>query len=257
MRIVIPMAGKSERFFRAGYEIPKMLLPVGNKRLIEAIVNLFDPSRDSYVFVVARTADEHFGISRFLKTLNISSTIFTLPSHSLGPLYSLLAIAEYLPPDEEVIITYCDFLLQWKYHEFLAKVQEGEYDGGIPSFRGFHPASLGTTYYAYLQVNEQNEFLELREKMPFTEYRMQEHASTGTYYFKKWKYLTEYGQQIIDAKLKVGNEYYPSVLYNVMREHGKKILVFEVEKFICLGTPEDYEQYRFWRAVFLPEKKNI
>ena len=42
------------------------------------------------------------------------------------------------------------------------------YDGGIPSFKGFHPASFGDTLYAYMRVNSNDEMLELREKKCFT-----------------------------------------------------------------------------------------
>ena len=78
---------------------------------------------------------------------------------------------------------------------------------------------------------------------------MEEHASTGTYYFKKWRYFVDFGRELIWRELKAGKEYYPSLIYNLMQQAGLRSLVYEVEKFICLGTPQDYREYQFWEGL--------
>jgi len=250
MKIVIPMAGKSRRFFEAGYTLPKMLLPVGGRTMIEEIVDLFNAENDNYLFVISESDNKKYNLSKFLRTVSVNKSIYIIKSHNLGPAYSLLQISDKISPKEEVIVNYCDFLLEWDYPSFLRKVREWSYSGGLVSFKGFHPASLGNTYYAYMRVNDRNELLELREKICFSDNRVEEHASTGTYYFKKWEYVLRFGRKLIDNSIKAGNEYYPSLIYNYMNDAGLKSLVFEADKFICLGTPEDYEQYKFWFDFF-------
>lgn len=251
MNIVIPMAGKSTRFFEAGYTVPKPLLPVGAKTMIEQVVDLFDPAHDKFLFIVGEHDAQKFAMAKFLEALPISKEVHVIEDHDLGPTYSLLQIANTLDPTCEVIVSYCDFLMDWDYPEFLQQVREGAHDGGLPSFKGFHPASLGDVFYAYMRVNENNELLELREKTPFTADRMNEHASTGMYYFKQWQYVTEFGRAAMDNGLRASNnESYPSLLYNLMNAKGLKSLVVQVKKFICLGTPADYEQYKFWYDIF-------
>lgn len=252
MNIVVPMAGKSRRFFEAGYTLPKALLPVGRKTMIEQVVDLFDTAHDKFFFIVSESDAEKFKIAQFLRSLQVSKEICTIPDHDLGPTYSLIAIKDRLNPNDEVIVNYCDFLMEWDYSEFLQRLREGDYDGGIPSFRGFHPASLGDTYYAYMRVNDKNELLELREKAPFTNDRVREHASTGTYYFKRWQYVIDFGKKALDEGLGAGSnhECYASLLYNLMTKAGLRSLVVPVKKFICLGTPKDYEEYKFWYEYF-------
>lgn len=61
-------------------------------------------------------------------------------------------------------------------------------DGAISAYKGFHPHMLGSTNYAF--IREDNQWmLEIKEKEPFTDNRMQEYASDGTYYFRKGDFV--------------------------------------------------------------------
>ena len=51
MKVVIPMSGMSSRFSVAGYEIPKYMIEIDSKRVIEHIVNLY-PSDSEFIFIV-------------------------------------------------------------------------------------------------------------------------------------------------------------------------------------------------------------
>lgn len=254
MQIVIPMAGRSERYFKAGYTLPKALLPVGKQTMIEAVVDCFDPKRDEFLFIINQDDEAHFGLGTSLGRLPINKRVaqVVLPDPPKGPVHTMLEVKDLIPAGQEIIVNYCDFLMTWDYKYFLKKIHDGNYDGGIPSFRGFQPASLGTTFYAYMHVDENNEFLELKEKGSFTDNRMQEHASTGTYYFKRWEYVLKYGGAMFaSGSLPPGlKELYPSLLFNPMHDAGLRTLVYEVDKFICLGTPEDYREYTYWHDVF-------
>jgi len=41
---------------------------------------------------------------------------------------------------------------------------------------------------------------------------------------------------------------------NLLKEK-KNILNFEVDNFICLGTPKDYEEFMSWKNYFLKSYK--
>ena len=51
MKVVIPMSGMSSRFAAAGYDIPKYLIEVDGKKVIEHIVNLY-PEDSDFVFII-------------------------------------------------------------------------------------------------------------------------------------------------------------------------------------------------------------
>lgn len=254
MNIVITMAGHSRRFTEAGYAGPKGLLNVGNKPMIEHVINMFDLESCKYFIVVNNQQVKHTqGLEDYLSNLAPRVQITVVDSHELGPVYSSLQI-EGIEDDDEVIVTYCDFIVEWNYPLFLRHIRGS--DGAIVSFRGFHPASFGNTYYAYLRVDGQNNMLELREKLSFTDKREDEHASAGIYYYKNWGLFKSYGEAYLEKGTNELPEVYASLLYNDMVDNGLEVIVHEANKFICLGTPSDLEQYQFWWSYFKIDRKS-
>ena len=254
MNIIIPMAGSSSRFYAAGYIEPKALLPVGDKKMIEHVINMFDPNTCKYYIVVnSEQVAAYPDLKKTLKKLAISVQIIVIEKHSLGPVYSALQV-KGISSDEEIIVSYCDFFVQWDYSLFLRQVY-GQ-DGCVVSFKGFHPASFGDTHYAYMKVKN-NQMVELREKKSFTSDRTSEYASTGIYYFKEYSVFIQYSKKLLKDENSILPEAYVSLLFNDMVADGLSVVVYDVNKFICLGTPSDYEQYQFWWKYFTSKQKSL
>jgi hypothetical protein len=216
---------------------------------------MFSPT-DEFIFVCNR---DHLKNKRYLEMLkNIAQhySIIEIAPHELGPVHTALQAAEAIKNKEEpIIISYCDFTAQWNYKRFLMKA--AQYDGAIASFRGFQAASFGDTYYAYMKANDRLELEELREKRSFTDERWDEHASTGVYYLDSWNTFESYGSRIMEVKPEGLKEYYASLIYDPMLKDGKKVCLFEVEKFICWGSPEDLAEYVFWSEYLSRDIKEI
>ena len=53
MQIVIPMSGFGERFRQAGYDVPKPLIEVNGKCIIEYIIDMF-PGETDFIFICNR-----------------------------------------------------------------------------------------------------------------------------------------------------------------------------------------------------------
>ena len=254
MNIIIPMAGNSSRFYAAGYLEPKALLPVGDCKMIEHVINMFDPNICKYHIVVnSEQLAAYPNLKKTLKQLATNIKIVVIEKHGLGPVHSALQV-KGLRSDEEIIVSYCDFFVQWNYPLFLRQVY-GQ-DGCVVSFRGFHPASFGDTHYAYMKVDN-NQMIELQEKKSFTNERSSEHASTGIYYFKKYSIFKKYSTKLLEEGSTNLPEAYVSLLFNDMVADGLSVSVYDVNKFICLGTPDDYEQYQFWWKYFSSNQQNF
>jgi bifunctional N-acetylglucosamine-1-phosphate-uridyltransferase/glucosamine-1-phosphate-acetyltransferase GlmU-like protein len=176
-------------------------------------------------------------------------TVHPIPEHKLGPVHAVLQICEALDSGEAVIVNYSDFFCLWDYGEFLFDLQKRELEGCVPSYRGFHPHSGGTTNYAYLRERD-GELLEIREKQPFTTEKTEEFASTGTYYFKTVGLMRTYFEKLISENISVNGEFYASSAFDLMAKDGLKVGVYEVSHFMQWGTPEDFEEYVFWSDAF-------
>ena len=54
MKVVVPMSGMSSRFGTAGYTIPKYLIEVDGKTVIEHIIDLYPKDETDFIFIVNR-----------------------------------------------------------------------------------------------------------------------------------------------------------------------------------------------------------
>lgn len=249
MKIVIPMTGQGSRFKAAGYQVLKPLIEVDGKPIIEHVVNLF-PGEKDFIFICTKEHLANIPNLQFtLKRIAPEGKIVTIESHKKGPVYAVEKIVNLLPDDEEVIVNYCDFSTYWNYGDFLKHTRGRHADGAIPSYRGFHPHMLGSTNYAFMRHSGQW-MSEIREKQPFTNNRMQEFASNGTYYFRKGEYVKRYFRKLMDEDVNLNGEYYVSLIYNLMVRDGLRVSVYEIQHMLQWGTPEDVEEYNYWSKYF-------
>lgn len=261
MHIIVPMSGLGTRFKNNGYTVPKPLIMVEGKPMIQHVIELF-PGENKFTFICNKSHldDQSLNLANTLKLIkpecNIVSYDFSV-DHLRGPVPAVLAAAEFIDDEEQVIVSYCDYSTKWNYGAFLSKTGSSGVDGAIACYRGFHPHMLGTDNYAFCKTNDRNELIEIREKLPFTSVRMNEFASNGTYYFKTGKIVKKYFKQLVDCNIRVGDEYYVSMVYNLMQTDGLTTTIFEIEKMLQWGTPKDLEEYMIWSNYFLHRKDNF
>ena len=58
MQIIIPMSGFGERFRRAGYSIPKPLIEVDGKPIIQHVIEMF-PGEEKFIFICKKSSYKH------------------------------------------------------------------------------------------------------------------------------------------------------------------------------------------------------
>ena len=82
------MSGMSSRFSAAGYTIPKYLIEVDGKKVIEHIVDLY-PKDSDFVFIINEKHKEETDIVNILEKLVTKKEIVTIPRHKKGPVFSI------------------------------------------------------------------------------------------------------------------------------------------------------------------------
>lgn len=264
MQIVIPMSGFGERFRKAGYQVPKPLIPVDGKPIIAHVVDMF-PGESDFTFIVNKEHldTEEFALEATLLELVPDAKIVAIDPHKLGPINAVMQTIEYLDPNKPTIVNYCDFTCLWDWGNFKNFVLENNLEGCLPSYRGFHPHSLGTTNYAYIKEVD-GKFQDIQEKQPFTSNRMNEYASSGTYYFSSAALMRDSFEYVIENDLNVNGEYYVSMAYKYLAETQAKTFVYPLQHFMQWGTPEDLVEYEGWSSIFsklitpeLPANQNV
>ncbi|WP_404452346.1 NTP transferase domain-containing protein [Virgibacillus necropolis] len=248
MKIVIPMSGRGNRFLQAGYTDPKPLIKMDGKPIIEHVVNMF-PGETDFLFICSNDHLETTNMKKVLTRIAPRGKIVGIDPHKKGPVFAVSKVFEELDDREEVIVNYCDFSCYWDYDNFLRITRERNADGAIPAYKGFHPHMLGSTNYAF--IRESHQWLqEIKEKEPFTDNRMEEYASSGTYYFKKGSYVKKYFTELMEKGIHLHDEYYVSLTYNLLQKDGLKTSIYEIQHMLQWGTPQDVEEYNLWSAYF-------
>lgn len=257
MQIVIPMSGFGQRFIDAGYKDPKPLIKIDGKPIIEHVVNLF-PGEENFIFICNSDHLANTKMREILQSIAPKGKIFEIVPHKKGPVYAVSEVFEHINDDEEVIVNYCDFSTYWDYQDFLKHTRDRNADGAIPSYKGYHPHMLGTTNYAFIR-DEKQWMLEIKEKEPFTNNRMQEYASNGTYYFKSGTLVKKYFKELMDKDINLKGEYYVSLIYNLLVKDKLTVSIYEIQHMLQWGTPADVEEYNMWSNLFrrLNEKPSV
>lgn len=247
MKVIIPMAGTGNRFVEKGYNSPKPLIKVNNKRIIEYILDPFD-DEDEIVFICNEQHIQTTDMNSVLKELRPNSTIVSMPNHKLGPVYTVKPFYDLINDDEEVMVSYCDNAFVWDKQLFVNHVQNNNYDGCILTHTGLHPHTLNSTKMAFLKT--QNDLLlEIKEKECYTDDPLSEHASTGAYYFRKGSLLKKYFDLLIETNLNHNGEYYVTLVYNLLVKDNLRIGYFDTEFVTVFGTPEEVESFEAWQTI--------
>jgi NDP-sugar pyrophosphorylase family protein len=244
------MSGFGERFRRAGYTLPKPLIEIDGKPIIAHVIDMF-PGEKDFIFICNQDHLENpdYQMEETLKRYCPSGKIVGIPAHKLGPIYAVRQIEHLIDADRPVIINYCDFTCYWNWLHFKGFVTDSQCAGAIPAYKGFHPHTLGSTNYAYMR--EQNGWvLDIQEKQPYTDNRMEEYASSGTYYFASGTLMVQALRDTMDQDLNIAGEYYVSLAYKTMLAAQLPIAVYPLQHFMQWGTPQVVAEYLGWSKAF-------
>jgi NDP-sugar pyrophosphorylase family protein len=249
IQLIIPMSGVGKRFIDAGYADTKPLIVVDGKPIIQHVVEMFNSPND-VIFICNEIHLRNTNMIEILKLISPNCRIFSVSNDTRkGPVDAVYQIAEHIDDDREVIVSYCDYGTYWDYDKFLKETRESNSDGAIACYTGFHPHMLGSDNYAFVKM-EDGRAVAIQEKKPFTDNKMAELASNGTYYFKTGRIVKDKFKELIDLNHSINNEFYVSLVYNLLIKDGLLVTTFLIENMLQWGTPYDLEIYNSWSKFF-------
>ena len=249
-QIIIPMSGFGERFRRKGYDIPKPLIPVEGRPIIAHVLDMF-PGEKNFILICNREHldNGNYRMEEIIREYSPHARIESIEPHKKGPIHAVQQVEALIDPEAPSIVNYCDFTCYWDWSRFKKFVADSQCAGAVPAYKGFHPHSLGKTNYAYL-LESGGWVKGIREKQPWTDNRMEEYASSGTYYFASGKLMLEAFRSTVQNNLHVSGEYYVSLAYRHLLENGLPVAVHPLQHFMQWGTPEDLEEYNNHSRTF-------
>lgn len=248
-QLIIPMSGIGRRFIDSGYVDPKPLIIVDGKPIIQHVVEIFDNPTD-VIFICNEMHLRDTNMREILVSISSNCKIISVPNEDRrGPVDAINKIFDIINNDDEHIISYCDYGTEWDYDQFLNEIRKNNSDGAIACYTGFHPHMLGSDNYAFVKIDD-SRVIKVQEKKPFTNNKMSEMASNGTYYFKNGKILKKYFKELVELNMSLNGEYYVSLVYNLLIKDGLLVTTFLIKNMLQWGTPYDLENYKGWSEYF-------
>lgn len=249
IHLLIPMSGQGTRYHKAGYNVPKPLVPVSGRTMIERVLENF-PLDWPCTFVMA---ENHLKteLPQELRRLRPNAHVNAVPVHSEGPLKAIEKGLEFIPDDEPVLVNYCDYGMVWDAKQFERFVEQTKCDACLISYIGFHAHYLNPQTYAYSRLKGER-VVEVKEKGSFTNNREAEYASSGGYYFKSAKLLREAIKFQREKDIRVNGEFYTSLTVQALLQMkpNAHVRVFEIPGFFQWGTPQDLWRFEYWEKTF-------
>jgi len=247
MKIIVPMAGTGARFVAAGYTEPKPLITVGDRRIIDYIVGMFSAD-DEFVFICNNNHLASTDMREHLERVAPGCKIVGMDAHKLGPVFTVAHAFNLIGDEEEVIVTYCDNPYLWNYADFKQFVRNEKLDGCVLTHSGFHPHTLANTKMAFLKEKE-GRLVEIKEKECYTDTPQNEHASTGTYYFRRGQDVKKYFTSLMEKGINYNGEHYVTLVYNLLVEDGLQVGYYDTPYVMVFGTPEEVAQHEAWLTI--------
>ena len=249
-RVVIPMSGLGSRFVRAGYAAPKPLIEVHGRPMIEWVLRMF-PGVEDPIFICRREHIQTTPMRAILERLKPKGQVVVIEGAKLGPVDAILNAIGSVPADDPVVVSYCDYYMQWDFQAFLAKMSKLGAAGSVPCYTGFHPHLLpARNLYACCRVDSRDRLLEIREKFTFDPDKSKALHSPGVYYFDSGSRLETYARRLVEANDSLGGEFYVSMIYNHMIRDALPVFANAIVSHFCQwGVPEDLHEYLYWTEI--------
>jgi RpiB/LacA/LacB family sugar-phosphate isomerase len=226
--LVLPIAGKAQRFIDAGYLMPKPLILAKGKHVIDWSLESIDTSDCNLIFIVRLDHIYNFSIDKILKQkFGDDISIVTVDYVTQGALETCTLAERYIDNELPLYIYTPDvyFLPQFK-----PDCISSDTDGFLLTFQANSPD------HSYADIGAGGNVTRVVEKEVISE-----HANVGLYYFKTGKMFLQYAWEAISNGLLIKGEYYIAPIYNYMIRDGLKVTACDTEKMHILGTPATFE----------------
>jgi dTDP-glucose pyrophosphorylase len=231
------MAGRGSRFSTSGYFLPKPLLAVHGRPMIEVIIENLRPSAPHrFIFVCQRDHLENYDLAASLRAAGTNSEIVPIENVTEGAACTVLLAERFIDNDGALMIANCDQYVSFSIDDYLAKMANGAFDGFIMTMTANDPK------WSFIRFNKSHEVIEVVEKIVVSN-----EATVGIYNFSSGHDFVQAAHEMIARNDRTNNEFYVAPVYNYLLKKGRRIGFLNIGSdrngMYGLGVPEDLEYF--------------
>ena len=226
MKIIVPMAGMGKRMRPHTLTVPKPLIPIAGKpivqRLVEDIAKVVGEPVSEVAFIVGRFgAEVEQSLVKIAESVGAQGTIH-YQDEPLGTAHAILCAQSAL--SGPVVVAFADTLFKADF------TLDTSADGTIWVQRVEDPRPFGV-----VKLGEEGQITELIEK---PQEFVSDLAIIGIYYFRDGDYLKRELQYLLDNDIKDKGEYQLTNALENMKNQGAKFIPGRVTEWLDCGNKD-------------------
>lgn len=226
MRIIIPMAGMGKRMRPHTLTVPKPLVPIAGKpivqRLVEDIAKVCGGQIEEIAFIIGNFGKEvENKLVEIAKSVGAKGTIH-YQQEALGTAHAIYCAKDALKGN--VVVAFADTLFKADFKLDTSK------DGIIWVQKVEDPRPFGV-----VKLNSNGEITDFVEK---PETFVSDLAIIGIYYFKDGEYLKKEIEYLLDNNIKDKGEYQITNALDNMQKKGTKFVPGKVTEWLDCGNKD-------------------
>ena len=221
------MAGIGSRFIESGYSLPKPLIKIFGKPMIQHVVDSLNIDAN-YTFLVQKDHYVKYHLQDVLDDIAPGCNVIEVDGVTDGAARTVLLAKDIINNDTPLVIANSDQVVVWDSLVFKSLLAS---QGVVATFPANDPK------WSYVKT-EDGVVIEVAEKIVISN-----EATVGIYGWQKGSDFVKYAEQMIDKDIRTNNEFYIAPVYNEAILDGKKIISYPVDEMHGIGTPEDMNNY--------------
>lgn len=237
LNIVVPMAGAGSRFAKAGFKMPKPLIPVRGIPMIRLVIENIRPQRDHrFIFIVQEAHDIEYGLEQqLLKWAGNNTAVVRVNRLTDGAACTVLVAEHLFDSSNPLMIVNSDQWVDVSIEDYLRRSDDFQ-DGLIMTMQANNPK------WSFVGLTPEGTVTHVVEKEVISDM-----ATVGIYNFARGADFVSGAKDMIAANERVNGEFYVAPVYNRLIRKGAQVGVFsigsEANGMYGLGIPADLELF--------------
>lgn len=263
MNIIIPMAGAGRRFSEAGYREPKPMIPTTDRRtgkkypmVVCATMDLPGIEKNGgNITYIDRNFPGRDEVEQAIRTVYPAAQFITVEHLTEGQAATCLLAKAQIDHEDELLIAGCDNGMVMDESKFDRMRQEA--DALVFTYRHNDAVLKNPDAYGWVQVDAEDTITRLSVKKAISATPMEDHAIVATFWFRRGSDFVRAAEKMIRENDRIQGEFYVDEVIKHILSFSLTVKVFEIERYIGWGTPQDYESYEgtlaYWRGFVTSE----
>ena len=237
----LPMAGAGNRFKADGFSIPKPFLIVNDNYMVDQAEYCL-PKTDKTVYACLKSHMSMLPLEDYNHVVWIDDVLD-------GQACTTEKIMNEIDDDTSILLSACDNGVLYDSDKFADLIEDPQNDIVVWSYRNNYTAYRNPDMYSWLDVDGDDIKGVSVKKFPGGN-PVDEYAIVGTMFFRNKDVYLQSLLQTYEKNVRTNGEFYVDSILNEAINLGYTVKNFEVDHYICWGTPDDLNTYRYWQNFF-------